>query len=227
MLPDDAVKAQVVEAMFDRIAPRYDLLNRVMTLGLDVRWRRRAVRALHLPRGSTVIDLACGTGDLCIQLRVAGMNPIGIDFAAGMLARTRAHAPLIRADILRLPLRDACVDGATCGFALRNVSDIARCFAETARVLRPGGRAAFLEVSAPRSWWLRRAHTLYFTRIVPLVGGLLSDRAAYRYLPASAVYLPDPATLQDMLRNAGFSDVRRVELGGGAAQLLTATRTPV
>ena len=224
-LPDSENKAQAVEAMFDRIAPRYDRLNRVLTLGLDVRWRRRAVRALGLPAGSRVVDLACGTGDLCTELRRAALRPIGVDFAAGMLARAHTDASLIRADILHLPLARASLDGATCGFALRNVTDIAACFAETARVLRPGGRVAFLEVAQPRWAPLRAGHALYFNRLVPFVGGLLSDRSAYRYLPASAAYLPDPDTLEHMLAYAGFTHVRTRLLGGGAAQLLTATRT--
>lgn len=223
-LPDGEHKAQTVEAMFDRIAPRYDLLNRLLTFGLDVRWRRRTVRELRLPRGSRVVDLACGTGDLCNDLERAGMLPLGVDFADGMLARAHTRAPLLRADILNLPLRTASFDGATCGFALRNVTDIRRCFAETARILRPGGRAAFLEVATPRVALLRLGHSLYFERIVPWVGGLLSDRTAYRYLPASAIYLPDPAALQRMLADSGFAAVRRTPLGGGAAQLLSGTR---
>lgn len=223
-LPDGEHKARTVEAMFDRIAPRYDTLNRILTFGLDVRWRRRSVRELRLPRRSRVVDLACGTGDLCHELERAGMRPLGVDFAAGMLARAHTHAPLLRADILNLPLRTASFDGATCGFALRNVTDIRRCFEETARVLRPGGRAVFLEVATPGSSVLRVGHHVYFNRVVPWIGGRLSDRAAYRYLPASSTYLPDPIELQRLLIKSGFTAVRRIVLGGGAAQLLTGTR---
>lgn len=223
-LPDSAHKAQAVEAMFDRIAPRYDALNRLFSLGLDVGWRRRTVRELGLPRGSSVVDLACGTGDLCNELARCGLRPLGIDFAAGMLARARTAAPLLRADVLRLPLRTASFDGATCGFALRNVTDIGACFTETARLLRPGGRAAFLEVATPHNHLLRGGHALYFQRLVPWLGGKLSDRWAYRYLPASAAYLPEPDALQQMLRDSGFVSVRRIPLGFGAAQLLTGTR---
>ena len=223
-LPDAAHKAEAVEAMFNRIAPRYDALNRLFTFGLDVRWRRRTVAELHLPRGARVLDLACGTGDLCNELARAGLRPLGVDFAAGMLERAHTDAPLLRADIMRLPLQTASFDGATCGFALRNVTDIGACFVETARVLRPGGRAAFLEVASPRNAVLRGAHRVYFHRIVPWVGARLSDGYAYRYLPASAAYLPKPAELRRILRQSGFTDVRRIALGGGAAQLLTATR---
>lgn len=223
-LPDGATKSQAVEEMFDRIAGRYDLLNRLMTFGLDSRWRRRAVRDLRLPRASSVVDLACGTGDFCEELRRQGLRPLGVDFAAEMLANAHTHAPLVRADILHLPLRDGAMDGAVCGFALRNVTDIAACFAEAARVLRPGGRAAFLEVAQPDIALLRSVHSLYFNRVVPAVGALLSDRRAYQYLPASVAYLPESPSMLVMLQQAGFVDTRCVELAAGAVQLLTATR---
>src|SRR5438128_4033325 len=168
--------------MFDRIAPRYELVNAVMTLGLDARWRRRAVRQLGLPRDARVLDLGCGTGDLCRELSRAGYRPVGIDVAAEMLTHARTRAPLFRADVLELPFRDGAVDGAVSGFALRNVVDIAALFRETARVVRSGGRVAFLEVAMPRSMLLQTAHALYFRRIVPLIGAALADGAAYRYL---------------------------------------------
>lgn len=223
--PADArERAGVNRAMFDRIASRYDRLNRVLTLGLDAGWRRRAVAALGLSPGSLVIDLACGTGDLCRETQRAGLRCVGVDVAALMLAHSRTSAPLVRADILTLPLADGAADGAVCGFALRNVVDIPACLRETARVLRPGGRIGFLEVAEPTNPLLRRGHALYFRRVVPLVGGLLSDREAYRYLPASAAWLPTGEELLAMLREAGFSAVDRQTLGRGAAQLLTATR---
>ncbi|MGA8521816.1 MAG: ubiquinone/menaquinone biosynthesis methyltransferase [Candidatus Dormiibacterota bacterium] len=223
-LPLGERKARAVEEMFDRIAPRYELVNRVMTLGLDAGWRRRAVRELQLEPGAWVIDLGCGTGDLCRVLGRAGLRAVGVDMAAGMLAKAHTAAPLVRADALQLPLRDASVDGAVSGFALRNVVDIAACFGEAARVIRPGGRAVFLEVSEPPNRLVRFAHSLYFRRIVPVVGGLLSDRTAYRYLPASTAYLPAPSELLALLTGAGFSQCRRVQLGVGAAQLLIGTR---
>jgi demethylmenaquinone methyltransferase/2-methoxy-6-polyprenyl-1,4-benzoquinol methylase len=223
-LPIGERKARAVEEMFDRIAPRYELVNRVMTLGLDAGWRRRAVRELQLEPGAHVVDLGCGTGDLCRVLGRAGLRAVGVDMAAGMLAKAHTSAPLVRADALRLPMGDATVDGAISGFALRNVVDIAACFREAARVIRPGGRAVFLEVSEPPSPIVRRLHALYFRRIVPLVGGLLSDRRAYAYLPASTAYLPSPADLLRLLTDAGFARCRRVQLGAGAAQLLIGTR---
>jgi demethylmenaquinone methyltransferase/2-methoxy-6-polyprenyl-1,4-benzoquinol methylase len=223
-LPIGERKARAVEEMFDRIAPRYELVNRVMTLGLDAGWRRRAVRELRLDPGARVVDLGCGTGDLCRVLGRAGLRAVGVDMAAGMLARAHTAAPLVRADALQLPLRDASVDGAVSGFALRNVVDIAACFGEAARVILPGGRAVFLEVSEPPNLIVRFAHSLYFRRIVPMVGGVLSDRKAYRYLPASTAYLPAPDELLALLSGAGFSHCRRVQLGMGAAQLLIGTR---
>lgn len=223
-LPTGEDKARAVETMFDRIAPRYDRLNRLLTFRLDVGWRHRTVRALDLTPGALVLDLACGTGDLCRDLSAGGLRPVGVDFSAGMLAAARTDAPLVRADVLRLPVPDASVDGVTCGFALRNFVSLEPFVAECARVLRPGGRVALLDVSEPESRILRAGHHVYFRKIVPFVGGLLSDRAAYSYLPASTAYLPPPAEMLAMMRAADLDDVRREVLGLGAAQLLVGTR---
>ena len=223
-LPSGPEKAEAVRGMFDRIAARYDLVNRVMTLGMDVGWRRRAVRELHLPGGALVADLACGTGDLCTELRAGGYRAVGFDFSHGMLVNATVEVPLAEADILRLPLADGGVGGATCGFAMRNVTDLAALFAETARIVRPGGRIAFLETGEPDGKVLRAGHAFYFRRVVPLIGGALSDRDAYRYLPRSTAYLPPPAELLAGLGEAGFGDLERFPLGAGAAQLLVGTR---
>lgn len=223
-LPQGEAKVRAVDEMFDAIAPRYDALNRVLTLGMDVGWRRRTVRSLELAPPSTVIDLACGTGDLCRVLAGAGHRPVGVDRSAGMLAAAHTTAPLVRGDGLSLPVATGAVDGVVCGFALRNVADLGGLFAECARVLRPGGRVALLEVAVPRSRLLRVGHAAYFGRVVPLVGGLLSDRAAYRYLPQSVAYLPAVSEMLAMMASAGFDDARRQALSGGIAQLLTGTR---
>ncbi len=211
--------------MFDRIAPRYDLVNRVITLGLDNRWRRDAIRSLGLPAGAVVADVACGTGDLCRIAKQEGLLAVGFDYSGGMLARAATDAPLVQADGLALPLRPGSVDGVTCGFALRNVTSIDDLFGEFARVLAPGGRLAILEVAQPRSKILRRGHHVYMNRLVPLLGGILSDRDAYRYLPESAVYLPPTPKLLEMLESTGFTEARSRLYGMGAAQLLTATRS--
>jgi demethylmenaquinone methyltransferase/2-methoxy-6-polyprenyl-1,4-benzoquinol methylase len=223
-LPPAADKARAVEDMFDRIAPRYDLLNRVLTLRMDVGWRRAAARSLRLPAGSVVLDVACGTGDLCRALETAGYRPIGADFSAGMLAAAHTDAPLVRTDAIRLPFADGAFAGITCGFALRNFVDLAAVFEECARVLRPQGRIALLDVNEPTSAPARAVHGFWFRRVVPFVGGLLSDRQAYAYLPASTVYLPPRAELLDLVRRAGFSDVAHRSLGAGAAQLITGAR---
>lgn len=224
-LPEGPEKARAVQRLFDTIGPRYDLVNRVMTFGMDVGWRRRTVRELGLPAGSRVFDLACGTGDLCRELHAAGHRPVGFDFSHGMLGAARTDAPLVQADILRLPVRDGSADGATCGFALRNVVSLGSLFRELARVVRPGGRIALLETAEPDGPLLRLGHRIYFRRIVPAIGGLLSDRAAYAYLPRSTAYLPPPAELLAMLRAAGFADAVRRPLAGGVTQLVVGTRS--
>jgi demethylmenaquinone methyltransferase/2-methoxy-6-polyprenyl-1,4-benzoquinol methylase len=223
-LPQGEEKARAVRRLFDTISPRYDLVNRVMTFGMDVGWRRRTVRELRLPGRSLVLDLACGTGDLCRELAAAGYRPVGVDFSHGMLTAARTEAPLVEADILQLPVRDGTADGVTCGFALRNVVSLEAFFLEAARVVRPGGRVALLDVSEPDNSVLRAGNAVYFRRIVPLIGGLLSDGGAYRYLPRSTAYLPPPDEMLRMLRQAGFPDAVRHQLTGGLTQLLVGTR---
>jgi demethylmenaquinone methyltransferase/2-methoxy-6-polyprenyl-1,4-benzoquinol methylase len=223
-LPSGEAKRRAVRSMFDSIAPRYDLVNRVMTFRLDVRWRRKAIESLDLPPGSMIADLAAGTGDLCRELNRQGHAAIGFDLSMGMLRAARTASPLVHADVLALPIPDGSVDGATCGFALRNLVDLNRFFEELARVVRPAGRIALLEVAEPRLRLLKWGHEVYFGRIVPRIGALLSDGAAYRYLPRSVAYLPGPAQLIDSLAGAGFTSVERRLLSSGIAQLLTATR---
>ncbi|HEV7886819.1 MAG TPA: ubiquinone/menaquinone biosynthesis methyltransferase [Acidimicrobiales bacterium] len=224
VLPQGDEKVRAVRAMFDAIAPRYDLVNRIMTFGLDVRWRRRAVRALALPAGSRVLDLAAGTGDLCRELARHGHRAVGADLSFGMLAHARTDAPLMEADALRLPTPDGSVDGAVSGFALRNFVDLPAFFAELGRVVRPGGRVALLDVAAPVNPVLRWGHAFYFGQVVPRIGGLLSDAAAYRYLPQSVAYLPSRDDMLASLRSAGFGDASHALLSGGITQLLTGTR---
>jgi demethylmenaquinone methyltransferase/2-methoxy-6-polyprenyl-1,4-benzoquinol methylase len=222
-LPEGEEKVQAVRQMFDTIAPRYDMVNRIMTFRLDVRWRKRAVRMLALPEGSTVIDLASGTGDLCIDLAKAGMRPISFDLSYGMLAADRSGSPRVQADILRLPLPDGSVDGATCGFALRNLLELPAFFAELARVVRPGGRIALLDVGVPHNKVVRWGNNIYFGKVVPKIGALLSDGAAYRYLPKSVAYLPPREQLVALLRAAGFADAEHHQLSGGLTQLMVGT----
>ena len=250
-LPTGAEKVAAVDAMFDAIAPGYDRTNRVISLGLDVGWRRRTVRSLGLAPGSLVLDLACGTGDLCRELGSQGLTPVGADRSAGMLAAARTSlggsrrgcrgdtprppwAPLIRGDALALPFRTGGLDGVVCGFALRNFAALPPVLSECARVLRPGGRLALLEVDVPSQPLLRLGHRVWFGRAVPFVGGLVAARsgapraraaAAYRYLPASVAYLPPAPELLALISSAGFMSVARRPLSGGIAQLLTGTRS--
>ena len=223
-LPEGDEKRAAVREMFDTIAPRYDLVNRLMTFRLDVRWRRLTQEALELPPAAVVLDLACGTGDFAVDLAEAGHRPIGIDLSFGMLASARTGAPLVQGDLLALPVADASVDAAVCGFALRNLVELPPFFAELARVVRPGGRIALLDVSEPDRAVVRWGHGLYFNRLVPRIGGLLSDRSAYAYLPRSVSYLPPSAEMLDQLARAGFVDTAHRQLSGGITQLLTARR---
>jgi demethylmenaquinone methyltransferase/2-methoxy-6-polyprenyl-1,4-benzoquinol methylase len=223
-LPQGDEKAKVVQNMFDAIAPRYDLVNRIMTFRLDTRWRKIAVRKLALTRGARVLDLASGTGDLCIDLRKAGLHPLSFDMSFGMLAADHSNAPRVQADILRLPIASESVDGVTCGFALRNLVDLNVFFHEIARVTKSGGRIALLDVSTPTNPVIRWGNSVYFGKVVPRIGGLLSNRAAYNYLPKSVAYLPAPAQLVDMLQAAGFEHVQHEQLSGGLTQLMHATK---
>ncbi len=222
-LPQGEEKAVAVEQMFDQIAPRYDFVNRLMTFRMDVGWRRRAVRALKLPQDAKVLDLACGTGDFCNDLLRFGLDPVGLDFSAGMLEAAGTDAPLVRADALRLPVLTGSVDGATCGFALRNLTELTPFFEELSRVLKPGGRIALLDVAQPSNPLLRIGHRVYFGKVVPRIGGLISDRNAYKYLPKSVEYLPPPEDLLSELKAAGFSDANRTLFSGGITQLFLGT----
>jgi demethylmenaquinone methyltransferase / 2-methoxy-6-polyprenyl-1,4-benzoquinol methylase len=224
-LPQGDEKAKAVREMFDTISPRYDMVNRIMTFRLDVAWRKRTLKALALPTRSTVLDLAAGTGDFCRELEQNGMRPIGMDLSFGMLHHARTKAPLVQCDALRLPISDASVDGVTCGFALRNFTDLGHFFDELGRVVRPGGRIALVDACEPENKVLKLGHGIYFGKVVPLIGGLLNDKSAYRYLPKSLAYLPPPQVLLERLRVAGFSGVQRHLLTGGAAHLIMGTRS--
>jgi demethylmenaquinone methyltransferase/2-methoxy-6-polyprenyl-1,4-benzoquinol methylase len=211
--------------MFDRIAPVYDVMNHVMTAGLDVRWRRLTARAVVQP-GDRVLDAACGTGDLAIADRKAGAAHVtGLDFSERMLERARRKAPeleWVQGDMLALPFDDGSFDAATVGFGVRNVADLELSLRELRRVLRPGGRLAILEITQPRGL-LRPFFSLWFDRIVPLLGKLLPGGAAYSYLPASVKRFPGAEELAELLRGVGFTDVRFRLYGGTIVALHTGT----
>lgn len=228
VLPPPEEKALAVRRMFDRIAPRYDRMNRLLTGTLDQRWRRSMVRALRIGPGDIVLDLACGTGDLAQLAAARGARVIGLDYASQMLALAAARGipgvELVRGDALRLPLAAGSVTAVVSGFALRNFTAIPQVLGEVARVLAPGGRLGLLEVDQPRNPVLRAGHAFYFDRVVPFIGGLLSDRDAYTYLRDSTVYLPPEDELLAMVREAGFPRVKKRRHLGGAAQSILAVR---
>jgi demethylmenaquinone methyltransferase / 2-methoxy-6-polyprenyl-1,4-benzoquinol methylase len=213
--------AEGVRSMFDRIAPVYDVMNRVMTAGLDQRWRRLTVRTVVAP-GDRVLDACCGTGDLAVAAKRAGAGEVvGLDFSERMLERARrkdADVEWIRGDLLELPFADGRFDAATVGFGVRNVADLERGLAELRRVLRPGGRVGILEITRPRGP-LRLFFRLWFDVLIPLAGKILPGGKAYTYLPASVRRFPGPEDLAGLLRAQGFADVTYRSLGGGIVAL--------
>lgn len=224
LLPTEDAKEQFVKQMFDNISENYDAVNRIMTFRIDQLWRKQALKQLRVPSGSLILDLACGTGDFVKLARTRGYRCIGTDFSMGMLTHSKLSTNLVCADALNLAFADNSFDGATCGFALRNFRELPAVFVELNRVLKPGGRISLLEVGSPNSPILRIGHQIYFNKVVPLIGSILSDAKAYRYLPASVKYLPSPQTLNQMVIDAGFTEVGNSQLLTGAAQLITATK---
>jgi demethylmenaquinone methyltransferase/2-methoxy-6-polyprenyl-1,4-benzoquinol methylase len=210
--------------MFDAIAPRYDRVNRIISLGMDQHWRHRTVRALALAPGSLVLDLACGTGALADIAQRRGYRVVGADLSVGMLARRAGQFPAAIADAAALPFATASFDGVLCAYALRNFTDLGGSLAELARVVRPGGRVALLEVATPSRPLVRAGHALWFRHVVPAIGAALSDPDAYRWLPDSVAYLPEDAELRALLRRSGFAAVGRQLLQGGLSQILAGTR---
>ncbi len=213
--------AEGVQRMFDRIAPVYDAMNRVMTLGLDQRWRRATVRETVRP-GDYVLDACCGTGDLAVAAHEAGAaGVVGLDFSERMLERARRKAPeleWVQGDVLALPFEDARFESAVVGFGVRNVEDLEAALKELRRVLRPGGRLGILEITTPRGW-LAPFYRLWFDRVVPLLGRLLPGGDAYTYLPASVRRFPGPEELAELLGSCGFREVQFRLFAGGIVAL--------
>jgi demethylmenaquinone methyltransferase/2-methoxy-6-polyprenyl-1,4-benzoquinol methylase len=214
-LPADGVRR-----MFDRIAPVYDAMNRVMTAGLDRRWRRATVDEVVRP-GDRTLDACCGTGDLAIAARTRGADVVGLDFSPAMLEHARRKAPqleLVEGDMLALPFADGSFDSATVGFGVRNVADLAAGLRELRRVLRPGGRLGILEITTPRGR-LAPFYRVWFDRVVPLLGKALPGGSAYAYLPASVRRFPDVEALAELLDDCGFAAIRYRTIAGGIVAL--------
>jgi demethylmenaquinone methyltransferase/2-methoxy-6-polyprenyl-1,4-benzoquinol methylase len=233
--PPDKTPSRIA-GMFDAIAPRYDVLNHLLSLGLDRRWRERAVDAVHLRRGSLLLDLCTGTADVAIMAasRIDGASVVGVDFARSMLMRgaqkirdrqLETRIRLVRGDATRIPLADRSCRAATVAFGIRNVAEPERAIAELARVLRPGSRLAILEFGAPRIPGIRTLYSWYFRYLLPLVGRAVSKhQSAYSYLPASVSTFPAPAEFARILTSHGFRNVRPVPLTFGIVYLFVAER---
>jgi demethylmenaquinone methyltransferase/2-methoxy-6-polyprenyl-1,4-benzoquinol methylase len=214
-----------VQRMFDRISPVYDVMNRVMTVGLDRRWRRLTAQATVRP-GDRVLDACCGTGDLALEALKAGGDVVGLDFSGRMLERASRKSSAVewvQGDVTALPYEDGSFDAVTVGFGIRNVPELEAGLHELARVLRPGGRFGCLEITRPRGV-LRPFFRLWFDGVVPLLGRVLPGGAAYTYLPASVRRFPGPTDLAAAMEQAGFRDVRYRLLAGGIVALHTGER---
>jgi demethylmenaquinone methyltransferase/2-methoxy-6-polyprenyl-1,4-benzoquinol methylase len=222
-------KGRNIRSMFNDIAPRYDLLNRLLSLGIDRRWRRFAVGQLQIPPGGMVLDMATGTGD--VALEIAARTPdsvtiIGEDFTQGMLLKGHEKIAksefsqrimLVNAPCEAIPHPDNLFHGVTIAFGIRNVVDRAAGLAEMCRVLKPGGRAVILEFSTPSNPIFKTIYTTYFNHILPFLGGLISQRSAYKYLPDSVAAFPPQQQFEEMMTTAGFSEVRHHDLTFGIA----------
>jgi demethylmenaquinone methyltransferase/2-methoxy-6-polyprenyl-1,4-benzoquinol methylase len=214
--------AEGVRRMFDRIAPVYDAMNRLMTAGLDRRWRAEAAGAVVRP-GDRVLDVCCGTGDLAVAAHEVGGKVTGLDFSEPMLERARGKSgeiDWVAGDALAMPFADGSYDAATVGFGVRNFEDLPRGLAELRRVLRPGGRLAVLEITRPEGL-LAPFYRFWFDGVIPLAGKLLPGGAAYTYLPASVRRFPDPQGLAKLMDEAGFDEIRWRLFAGGIVALHT------
>ena len=218
---------QAVESMFARIAGRYDLLNRTLSMGIDQRWRKRVLAQAGELEGARVADLCCGTGDLALLFASRGARVVGADFTLPMVARAPAKrkpqhetSVFVQGDALRMPLATDSMDAASVAFGIRNVADRRACMAEMARIVRPGGKVLILEFTTPKGRIFGGAYKAYFTRILPRIGGMVSgDRGAYEYLPATVLAWPSPEELAGEMEQEGLANARFERMTGGIACL--------
>ncbi len=234
VLPQSAEKAVYVNAMFTAIAERYDLMNRLMTFGLDQGWRRWATKRIKQNQATWALDVGSGTGDFLpiLQQAMPQLGVVGLDFTFAMMAAGQAKRDqdtighsFINGDGMQLPFEDAAFDIVTTGFAMRNIVDIRQAFSEMARVTKPGGKLACLEVARPKNPLVRWGHQFYFNNIVPIIGSIVGgNNRAYTYLPQSATIFPQPPELAQIIAECGWRDVTWKQLGLGAVAVHIATK---
>ena len=225
------MKPDSISSMFDHIAPKYDFLNRLLSLRRDVYWRREMVRALNLTDQAVVIDAACGTGDVMVEIlrRKPDARVYGIDFSKKMLHLARRkineffpgqQTGLLAADALHIPFAPGRADAVTIAFGIRNIKDRRKALECFRDVLKPGGSLAVLELNTPSAPWLRSLYLLYFQKVLPGIGGFFSNNTdAYQYLPASVLHFPPPAGFAALMQQAGFRDVAWKSMSAGIATL--------
>ena len=227
-LPTGAKKKSMVRSMFDDIAPTYERANSIISLGLDKRARNIAMKELRAAPGSLVIDLASGTGDLARMLNDNKITPLACDLSFGMLDNAHDTINRIQCDGSKMPFADNSCDAIICGYALRNFVDLESLFLEIMRVLKDGGRFVAVDVSVPRNPILKAGNKLWFAKIAPKLGWLISkNRSAYEYLPKSTAYLPPKSEIRDLLVESGGENVRISDLYGGSLILIRASKAPV
>ena len=222
-------KGEHIQEMFDTIAPRYDFLNRLLSFGIDRKWRRFAVRQLHVPAGGRVLDVATGTGDVALEIATKtppDVSIVGVDISREMMefGRKKVQASPFAERITfkgapceALPFPDASFDGVTIAFGIRNVVDRPKGLQEMHRILKTGGRAVILEFSTPRSKLFKSIYYFYFLRVLPVIGGLFSRFSAYKYLPDSVLEFPSQEEFKRMMADSGFKNPRHFDLTGGIA----------
>ncbi len=207
-LPNSADKKYYVQHMFDTIAPRYQIMNTIITFGLDRYWRKKALSKLVIPENSLILDLASGPGELADLLGSRGHRMISLDISREMLlANRRNKTPKVQADCELLPFPEETFDTLVSAFGMRNFPDLSRAFAEVSRVVKPGGSVFFMDISQPRAVVFRSIHKFYFNNIVPLLGAVLSSKSAYKYLPESIAYLPSQYEIIKLLEQHNIENV--------------------